>query len=178
MTITLTAEPLTAERFAAFGSVIETRTAEHFPINNGLTERYHRLAVATAEADPEPTAGERQAETIISIFLGQPYSLPAELWMLERHPLGSQAFMPLDHRPWLVVVAPAGGPPSPTALRAFIARGDQGVNYAAGVWHHPLIALQAASHFLVVDRDGPGNNCDEAPLGEEIVVTTRELSGS
>lgn len=175
MTITLNAEPLTAERFAAFGSVIETRTADHFPINNGLTERYHRLAVARADPAPETAAGDNQAETIISIFLGQPYSVPVRLWMLERHPLGSQAFMPLDQRPWLLVVAPAGPPPVPTALQAFVARGDQGVNYAPGVWHHPLIALQAASHFLVVDRDGPGNNCDEAPLTGEVVVTTKEL---
>lgn len=175
MTITLTAEPLTAEGFAAFGSVIDTRSADHFPINNGLTERYHRLAVATAEPAAASSADEGQTETIISIFLGQPYSLPAELWMLERHPLGSQAVMPLEQRPWLVVVAPAGEPPAATALRAFIARGDQGVNYTTGVWHHPLIALQAASQFLVVDRDGPGNNCDEAPLEETIVVTTTEL---
>jgi ureidoglycolate lyase len=175
MTTTLHAEPLTAERFAAFGTVIDTRTADHYPINAGLTERYHRLAVATADPSPDAPADCRGAETIISIFRGQPYPLPARLWMLERHPLGSQAFMPLEQRPWLVVVGPAGEPPSPTALRAFMARGDQGVNYAPGVWHHPLIALEAASDFLVVDRDGPGQNCDEAVPDTEIVVTTTEL---
>jgi len=113
-------------------------------------------------------------DTIISIFVGQPYALPARLWVLERHPLGSQAFIPLQDRPWLVVVAPADGEPAPEQLRVFLARGDQGVNYATGVWHHPLIALDAESRFLVVDREGPGNNCEECPVAEDIRVITEE----
>jgi ureidoglycolate lyase len=81
--------------------------------------------------------------------------------MMERHPLGSQAFVPLSGKPYLVVVAPAGDPPDVAALRVFLARGDQGVNYAPGVWHHPLLALDAVCDFLVVDRSGTTPNCDE-----------------
>ena len=83
--------------------------------------------------------------------------------MMERHPLGSQAFVPLSDAPYLIVVAPAGDL-DPAKLRAFSTRGWQGVNYARGVWHHPLLALERVSDFLVVDRGGEGPNCDEAAL--------------
>src|SRR5690606_34432998 len=86
--------------------------------------------------------------------------LPFQVTMMERHPQGSQAFMPLSNRPYLVVVAPAGEPPTVEALCVFLCQGTQGVNYAAGVWHHPLLALEASSDFLVIDRSGPGENCD------------------
>ncbi|HPA01626.1 MAG TPA: ureidoglycolate lyase, partial [Chiayiivirga sp.] len=79
-----------------------------------------------------------------------------------RHPLGSQAFVPLHARPWLVVVAA-----SPEAApRAFLARDGAGVNFRRGTWHHPLLALEATGDFLVVDRIGPGDNCEEAALAQ------------
>ena len=81
--------------------------------------------------------------------------------MVERHPLGSQAFIPLQDHSWLIVVAPPGDAVDVTSLRAFRATGRQGVNYRAGVWHHPLLVLRPDHDFLVVDRDGPGENCDE-----------------
>lgn len=152
----LPVEPLTAEAFAPFGEVIEAvDTARHFTINGGNTERYHDLA------NIEPGADGR---TIVSIFRGQPRQLPFRVTMMERHPLGSQAFVPLSGRPYLVVVAPAGPAPKVEDLRAFLARGDQGVNYAPGVWHHPLLALGEVSDFLVIDRAGLGRNCDEVAL--------------
>lgn len=150
--VTLNVRPLTRAEFAPFGEIIETHGAERRLINEGTTERFHALAQAV-------TAGDG-AHAILSIFRGQPFAPPVEIRMLERHPLGSQAFVPLDRRPFLVVVAPdAGGRPGVPV--AFLARGDQGVNYAANVWHHPLIALDAVSEFLVVDREGPGNNLEE-----------------
>ncbi|MNL70724.1 Ureidoglycolate lyase [compost metagenome] len=80
--------------------------------------------------------------------------------MMERHPLGSQSFSPLSGRPFLVAVSPdEGGRPGRPLV--FLARGDQGVNYGRNVWHHPLMAIGAVSDFLVVDRDGPGNNLEE-----------------
>ena len=103
-------------------------------------------------------------KVIVSIFRGQPRALPFEVEMMERHPLGSQAFMPLSGRPYLVVVAPAGMAPAARDLRVFLARGDQGVNYAAGVWHHPLLALDSVCDFLVLDRSGSAPNCDEVQL--------------
>ena len=151
-------EALSAERFAPFGDVISADTAaRHFPINGGTTERYHDLADLDAGPD---------GKLIVSIFRSQPRELPFAVTMLERHPLGSQAFMPLIAQPYLVVVAPAGDAPLPNALRAFLARPGQGINYAPGVWHHPLLALNETCDFLVIDRSGPGNNCDEITLAE------------
>ena len=146
-------QPLTREAFAPFGDVIETLGADHFPINEGTTERFHDLAaVDIAEEDGRP---------LINIFRGQPRELPLAIRMMERHPLGSQAFIPTGPQLWLTVVAPAGESPKPADLRAFIAGAGQGVNYHRGVWHHPLIALEAVSDFIVVDRGGGGENCDE-----------------
>ncbi|ATE60207.1 ureidoglycolate lyase [Thauera sinica] len=152
----LEVRPLARETFAPYGEVIEASDdASHFTINAGNTERYHDLA----RIEPGP-----DGRVIVSIFRGQPRALPFTVQMMERHPLASQAFIPLSGRPYLVVVAPAGAPPRAEALRVFLARGDQGVNYATGVWHHPLLALDGVCDFLVVDRSGPGHNCDEILL--------------
>jgi ureidoglycolate lyase len=148
----LAVRPLTKAAFVPFGAVIEVEGAERRLINGGTTERFHALAEVT-------TLGEG-AGAIISIFRGQPFALPIEIRMLERHPLGSQAFMPLDRRSYLVVVAPdAGGRPG--TPQAFLATGRQGVSYAAKVWHHPLLALDMPSEFVIVDRAGPGINLEE-----------------
>ncbi|MDX5409293.1 MAG: ureidoglycolate lyase [Thauera sp.] len=153
---TLTVAPLTREAFAPFGELIEASdAAQHFTINAGNTERYHDLARIEPGAD---------GRVIVSIFRGQPRTLPFTVQMMERHPKASQAFIPMSGKPYLVVVAPAGEPPKVEDLKVFLARGDQGVNYATGVWHHPLLALEAVCDFLVVDRSGPGHNCDEVQL--------------
>ncbi len=138
-TYTLKIEPLTPEVFAPFGDVIESSEAvRHFPINGGNTERYHDLA----RLDP----GD-DGRIIASIFRGQPRELPFTVSMMERHPQGSQAFVPLSGRDYLVVVAPPGEPPTARDLRCFLATAAQGVNYATGVWHHPLLALDEVSDF-------------------------------
>lgn len=155
-------ESLTREAFAAFGDVIEASDAvRHFPINEGTTERYHDLADIQLDA---------RGRAIVSIFRAQPRTLPFAITMLERHPLGSQAFMPLHGRPYLVAVAPRAETFSAGDVRVFLARGDQGVNYAAGVWHHPLLALGAVCDFLIVDRAGPGSNCDERDLPQPVTI--------
>lgn len=162
MTITLLPEPLTSETFAPFGEVIEASdAAQHFTINAGNTERYHDLAKIDPGTD---------GRVIVSIFRGKPRTLPFAVEMMERHPLGSQAFIPMSDSPYLVVVAPAGEAPQAENLRVFLARGDQGINYARGVWHHPLLALDGISDFLVVDRSGPGANCDEVQLAPGAVI--------
>ncbi|MBY4678397.1 ureidoglycolate lyase [Marinobacterium arenosum] len=156
---TLTIEPLTAEAFAPFGDVIETEGRDHFPINNGSTQRYHQLAeVEVADGGGRP---------IISIFRAQMLDYPLSIKMVERHPLGSQAFIPLNGNPFLIVVAPKGDEVDSGELRAFISNGRQGVNYHRGVWHHPILALQPEDDFLVVDRAGEGHNCDEYFFGDE-----------
>ncbi|WP_367846535.1 ureidoglycolate lyase [Rhodoferax sp. WC2427] len=158
---TLAIEPLTAEAFRPFGDVIEaSASVRHFSINDGFAQRFHDLA--------QIDVGSGGGRAILSIFQALPRQLPMQLVLLERHPLGSQAFMPLSGLPYLVVVAEAGPVPVLAQIRCFRAAPGQGVNYARGTWHHPLIALQAPSDFLVVDRGGaPGDaNCDEHPLGD------------
>lgn len=155
----LTIEPLTPDAFRPFGDVIAASdSGRHFSINDGYAERYHDLA----HIDVASNGGR----AIISIFKALPRSLPMQLALLERHPLGSQAFMPLSGLPYLVVVAQASPVPDLSHIRCFRAAPGQGVNYARGTWHHPLIALQAPCDFLVVDRGvAPGDaNCDEHPL--------------
>ena len=94
--------------------------------------------------------------------------------MLERHPLSSQLFMPLDDASFLVVVAAKGADViAPSAVRAFLTNGRQGVNYHAGTWHHPVIALDRGTDFLVVDRAGSGRNCDEFRFDEGARITVR-----
>lgn len=160
--LSLTPQPLTREAFAPFGDVIEASDAvRHFTINAGNTERYHDLA--QIEAGPD-------GKVIVSIFRGQPRTLPFSVEMMERHPLASQAFIPMSGKPYLVVVAPAGAAPKAEDLRVFLARGDQGVNYATGVWHHPLLALETVCDFLVVDRSGNAPNCDEVVLDPGAVI--------
>ncbi len=151
MTRLLKVRPLSRQAFAPFGEVLETDGAEVRMINNGTTQRFH--ALGTARVDP---AGS----VIINLFRGQPRQFPYTVGMMERHPLGSQAFYPLSQRPWLVVVAEdAGGIPGEPL--AFLVSGTQGVNYRANVWHHPLIALDTVCDFLVIDRGGPGDNLEE-----------------
>ncbi|MFC0400519.1 ureidoglycolate lyase [Paraburkholderia rhizosphaerae] len=154
---TLRIERLTREAFAPFGDVIELDGARHYPINGGTTERFHDLArVDISDAGGRP---------LINVFRGQPRAWPIEISMMERHPLGSQAFLPLADVRYAIVVAPVGAL-DPSRLRAFVSNGWQGVNYAKGVWHHPLLALDRVSDFIVVDRGGEGSNCDEEMLPE------------
>lgn len=151
-TLTLVPQPLTDADFAPFGEVIQTAGRPHFPINDGQVERFHDLAAVDV--------GQAGGRPGISLFVARPYALPMPLHQLERHPLSSQAFLPLDDRPFLVVVAPAGEAPSVSTIRAFVSDGRQGVNYRRGVWHHPLIAFGQGQVFAVVDRIGEGANCD------------------
>lgn len=149
----LIAQPLTRQAFSAFGDVIESGVGRPLSINAGMTERHHDLA----RVDVGPADGR----VLVNIFETQPYTLPLTIRMLERHPLGSQAFVPMDGSRFLVVVAPAGDRLDLRDLRAFVTNGRQGVNYARGVWHHPLIATERPASFLVIDRGGNGPNCDE-----------------
>ena len=149
----LRVEPLTREAFAPFGDVLEPAGAETvYEINAGTAQRFHALARVDI-------AGE-DGQAVLSLFRAQPRALPFVVEALERHPLGSQAFMPLGSAPYLVVVAP--DPSSPP--RAFLARAGQGVSFRRGTWHHALLALERESDFLVVDRAGTAPNCDEVAL--------------
>ena len=148
----LEVELLTKAAFAPFGDVIEAEGAERRLINNGTTERFHDLARV------EVTGTD--ARVLINLFRGQFFETPIDILMMERHPFGSQAFIPLNGRPFLVVVA-EDNDGKPARPRAFLARGDQGVNYWRNVWHHPLVSLEATSDFLIVDRAGQEDNLQE-----------------
>lgn len=158
----LPVRPLTIDAFEPFGSVIEPDNAAAIRlINNGTTTRFHDLA--------HVDVGAEGGRPLISLFRGKPFAAPIAIRMMERHPLGSQAFVPLDDRPFLVVVAPdeAGRPGVP---QAFLATGRQGVNYARDTWHHPLLPLGAVSDFLVVDRGGVGENLEEADFDAPYLI--------
>jgi ureidoglycolate lyase len=152
MTSILPIEPLTRQAFARFGQVLQTEGAQHFLINEGTTTRFDALAAVDPGAD---------GRAILSIFRGTRRPAPIIIAMLERHPLGSQAFMPLSAHDWLVVVAER---PRADALRCFLATGAQGVQYDSNIWHHPLLVLAPEQDFLVVDRQGPGDNLEEIAL--------------
>ncbi|WP_427983526.1 ureidoglycolate lyase [Agarivorans sp.] len=157
----LALQPLTREAFKPFGDVVETEGATHFPINNGTTTRFHDLAALQFSGS--------NAKPIVSIFRGQAFTLPLEITMMEHHPYGSQLFMPLSGHPYVVVVAPKGELQQ-QQIQAFLASGQQGVNYHFGVWHHPLISLEASSDFLIVDRAGEEANCIEQDLNQSILL--------
>jgi ureidoglycolate lyase len=150
----LTPEPLTAEAFAPFGKVIEASDAAvKLDINQGHAIRYDRLA--------ELDVADEGGVGAISLFRARPL-VELVLKQFERHPLGSQTFVPLGGGPYLVAVAPAGDF-DPAKIRLFRAEGHQGVHYYKGVWHHFLLVLKT-SDFLVVDRAGRGANCEETGL--------------
>jgi ureidoglycolate lyase len=156
------AVPLTAEAFAPFGKVIEARGAPSFQINQGMCDRYHDLARVEIR-DPEGAPG-------ISIGHGRPYDLPLSCRMVECHPLGSQAFIPLEGEPFLVVVAPDEGG-RPGRPLAFLTAPGQGVNYHAGTWHGVLTPLTRPQSFLIVDRVGSGTNLAEHFYDEPWTIT-------
>jgi ureidoglycolate lyase len=158
----LKAQPLTAAAFAQFGDVIETGGRTARLINEGTCERFDDLAVVDVLAN-----GGRP---LISIFKAAARRLPFEVTALERHPLSSQAFYPLDGLPFLVVVAEAGDFPLADRVRAFRASGQQGVSFRRNTWHHALLALEGVSHFLVVDRGGADENCEELRVDRPLVV--------
>lgn len=145
-------EPLTAEAFAPFGDVIEAGKTPSMMINQGKCGRHHDLAwLDFAE----------RGRAAISVFECQSYALPLSLEMVERHPLGSQAFLPMSENPFLVIVSQDDNG-TPMKPRAFMTRPGQGVNYHRGTWHGVLTPLAGGTqYFAVVDRVGEGNNLEE-----------------
>jgi len=154
---TIRTEPLTAQAFAPFGDVLAA-TGDFRLINAGLCQRHHDRA--TLDFGPEGRAG-------ISIFNAVPRALPYEFDLIERHPEGSQAFLPMHALPFLVIVAadPASTP------RAFVTDGAQGINLHRGTWHGVLTPLHAPGLFAVVDRIGATPNLQEHRFDQPWTVT-------
>lgn len=153
----LTARPLTAEAFAPFGTVIDRVSTVARPMNDGMAHRFHDLAEILVTGD-----GGR---VVVGLVEAQPYALPLVLSLVERHPLGAQAFLPLGPAPFLVVVCrDEGGRPSRPS--AFVTAPGQGICYAIGTWHGVLTPFGAPQDFVVIDRGGPGVNLEEFRFDE------------
>ncbi|KQQ23139.1 Ureidoglycolate hydrolase [Methylobacterium sp. Leaf123] len=155
-------EPLTPEAFAPFGTVIDKRAVAPRPMNRGKARRFHDLAAV-------PVTGE-DGQVVIGAVEAEPYTLPLRLSLVERHPLGAQAFVPLDAAPFLVVVCPDEGG-RPGRPRAFITGPGQGVCYAIGTWHGVLTPLDQPQAFWVIDRGGPGVNLEEHVFDEPWTIS-------
>ena len=162
MTIRLKPRPLTREGFAPYGDVIETTRDGSDAMNAARFERFDDLCSVDLIDDGRISVSIARCRT--------PTALPLRLDMVERHPLGSQAFIPLSPCKMLVVVAPPEESVDASALRAFVSNGRQGINYRRGTWHMPLISFAGGQEYLIIDRGGDEPNCDEHTLDEVIYL--------
>ena len=158
--VTLRPVPLTRERFAPFGDVIESASDRRRSMNESRFDRFDDLANVDVDERVAVSIAQSRAAT----------SLPYRFDVVERHPQGSQAFVPLEPFRFVVVVAEPGESVDARDLQAFVTNGRQGVNYRRGTWHMPLIAFESGQRFLVIDRAGSGANCDEHVLGESVLL--------
>ena len=161
MTITITPKKITKENFAKFGELITTDDIKPISINDGYAKRFDGIANLDTSKD--------NGETTISIFSAIKRKFPMNIDMMEQHPLGSQAFIPMKETTFLSFVAPNADKPDLDKIEAFIIPPGLGINYKAGTWHFPLIATEDMN-FLVVDRKGSGNNLKIQKLEENKVV--------
>jgi len=162
MTITLVPKPLTSERFAPFGDVIESVVDRTAAMNAERFERFDDLCKL------DMADNGRIAVSIARCRVAT--ALPYRLDMVERHPLGSQAFVPLGPNRMIVVVAPPEESVEASDLCAFVTNGRQGINYHRGTWHMPLIAFQSGQEFLIIDRAADQPNCDMHSLDEPVML--------
>jgi ureidoglycolate lyase len=165
MGMIIRAGEISREAFAAFGDVILLEGARTFACNQGRAVRHHDLAPHVDVTDEGGRAG-------LSIYRSVASPLPFEVMVMERHPLGSQIFIPMTTDPqsrYLIAVAPAGDFRL-EAVRAFVVRGQTGINYFKGVWHLPIVALDRPMDFLAVDRIGSGSNLDEVRIADHLHI--------
>lgn len=160
----LNSTPLTPAAFAPFGDVIQTTTAKNQAMNEARFDRFDDLALIDVDT-------KNDGHVAISIAESKtPVTLPYQFNLVERHPLGSQAFIPLGNFSFTVVVAPAGNEIDVEDLVAFTTNGAQGINYHRGTWHMPLISTAAGEKFLIVDRAPGTDNCEELVLGRQVLL--------
>jgi ureidoglycolate lyase len=151
-------EPLTKQAFAPFGDIIEMDGVNPREINQGFAQRFNDLA----------TIDVSDGQTSVSLFTAIPRPSPIAIKLMERHPLGSQLFFPLQNEDWYVLAC--SDPRDEKSYRAFKASGQQGVNYKRNTWHHPLLVV-SESRFIIVDRKGDGNNLEEVWLEKELLLS-------
>ena len=153
--------PINKENFSKFGDMITTENIKPIEINNGYAKRFDEIAKLDTSSE--------NGETTISIFSALKRSFPMKIDMMEKHPLGSQAFIPMKETIFLTFVAPKGEKPNLEKIESFIVPKGIGVNYKAGVWHFPLISTEDMD-FLVVDRKGSGDNLVIENLEKEKII--------
>ena len=161
MKITINPKPITKENFSKFGDMITKANIKPIEINDGYAKRFDGIANLNTTKD--------NGETTISIFSALKRSFPMKIDMMEKHPLGSQAFIPMKQTTFLVLVAPEGNKPDLNKIEAFIVPPEIGVNYNPGTWHFPLIATEDMN-FLVVDRKGSGDNLVIENIEKEEII--------
>ena len=152
---------ITKENFSKFGDMITTNDIKPIEINNGYAKRFDGIANLNTSKD--------NGETTICIFSALKRTFPMKINMMEKHPLGSQAFLPMKETTFLVFVAPEGNKPDLNKVESFIVPPGIGVNYNPGTWHFPLISTEDMN-FLVVDRKGSGDNLVIENLDKEEVI--------
>jgi ureidoglycolate lyase len=161
MEIIFNPKPITKENFSKFGDMITTNDIKPIEINNGYAKRFDGIANLNTSRD--------NGETTICIFSALKRTFPMKINMMEKHPLGSQAFIPMKETTFLVFVAPEGNKPDLNKVESFIVPPGIGVNYNPGTWHFPLISTEDMN-FLVVDRKGSGDNLVIENLDKEEVI--------
>jgi len=161
MKITINPKHITKENFSKFGDMITTANIKPIEINDGYAKRFDGIANLNTSKD--------NGETTICIFSALKRSFPMKIDMMEKHPLGSQAFVPMKQTTFLVIVAPEGNKPDLNKIEAFIVPPEIGVNYNSDIWHFPLIATEDMN-FLVIDRKGSGDNLVIKNIEEEVVL--------
>ena len=163
--LTLHPLPLTPERFAPFGQVIaldgQAEGLPHWPINDGHAMRYELQRDLQLQAEG--------GVPMLAIFRAPARQFPLAVTVLERHALGSQSFIPLGHKRFLLVVAAAGPAPAPEALHAFVTDGQQGVVLAPGTWHHALLAVDGGD-FVVLERAAAQVDCEVVTITAPVHV--------
>ena len=149
MKIIIKPKKITRKSFSKFGELINTKNKRPISINNGYAKRFHDLGKINTSS--------KKGNPIISIFSAKKRNFPMKIDMMEKHPLGSQAFIPMKETTFIVFVAPRGKKPDVNKIKSFIVPKQTGVNYKPGIWHFPLISNKNMN-FLVIDRKGKGNN--------------------
>ena len=161
MTITIIPKKITKENFAKFGELITTDDIKPISINDGYAKRFDGIANLDISKD--------NGEATISIFSALKRTFPMNIDMMEQHPLGSQAFIPMKETTFLAFVAPEGDKPDLNKVESFVIPKGIGVNYNPGIWHFPLISTEDMN-FLVVDRLGDGDNLVLHDLNKENIT--------
>ena len=161
MKIIIEPKPINKENFSKFGDMITTENIKPVDINNGYAKRFDDIA--------KVDTSNNNGETTISIFSALKRSFPMKIDMMEKHPLGSQAFIPMKETTFLTLVAPKGEKLEIDKIESFIVPKGKGVNYKTGVWHFPLISTEDMD-FLVVDRKGSGENLIIENLNQEEIL--------